>query len=84
MRPSDAASWVQRCYWSRQTREEDGIVLLAYGVVKTGFDSLNMGPECSRLSGPALISINAGALVKCIEGCRACASNDQLSHGGFN
>jgi len=43
MRPSDAASWVQRCYWSRQTREEDGIVLLAYGVVKTGFDSLNIG-----------------------------------------
>ena len=44
----------------------------------------NMGPACSRLSGPALISINAGALEKCIEGCRACAPNDQLSHGGFN
>jgi len=30
---------------------------------------------------PALISINAGALEICIEGCRACAPNDQLSHG---
>jgi len=78
----DAESWVRAYAIGRANSERTGIVLLAYGAVKTGLDVSSIWPACSRLSVRLDLKSKAGALEYVSEGFRAVCINDTIVRHG--